>query len=289
MPVTSLINGIAADYVSVNDRSLHYGDGIFETILCNKQHLLYWQQHYQRLAQSAKKLKITCPDEQSLLNDIALLLKQNTQTKTTPAVIKIILSRGNSERGYAFPDDQQNTRMVLLSMLDTAYSSLITEQLGRAELFVCQQQLGINESLAGLKHLNRLENVMARNEWRHGKKHYVDGLMLNANQHVIEGSMSNLFAVKNGQLFTPDLKLGGVNGIMRDMIIQLASVHAVPLSITNINMQQLLDMDELFISNSLLGMKSISKLGHVDFEQSTISQQIFTLLTDDRDNHAQAI
>ncbi len=151
------------------------------------------------------------------------------------------------------------------------------------KLFICKQQASINESLAGLKHLNRLENVMARNEWN---ADYIDGLMLNANQHVIEGTMSNLFAIRDGQLFTPDLNLSGVNGIMREIIIGLARKNNIETAVTDLTIDDLRAMDELFISNSLIGMKAVTKLGDSLYESRQLSDMFFAELLKTEETHA---
>ncbi|RKZ62182.1 MAG: aminodeoxychorismate lyase [Gammaproteobacteria bacterium] len=295
-PVNSLINGIASDYLTINDRSIHYGDGLFETILCNNNKLYYWSQHYQRLQASAEQLKIACPPEQVLLDDIAKLLDKNkpgskSGSKLEAAcAIKVIVSRGAGERGYQFSKNTAASRFILLSALEADYSSLLSQQLLSGELFICKQQVSINENLAGLKHLNRLENVMARNEWNDkAKNNFIDGLMQNANHHVIEGTMSNLFAIKNKQLFTPDLKLSGVNGIMREIIIDLASKNNIKISIVNLTLDDLTAMDELFISNSLIGMKAVTKLGDSFYKDQTVTNMIFTELLNTREAHAQAV
>lgn len=284
IPVNSLINGIAADHLNINDRSIHYGDGLFETILCNDNKLYYWQQHFQRLQTSAEQLKIACPPEQVFLDDITKLLADDD---SLPAcVIKIIVSRGTGERGYKFSKNTSANRLVMLSSLDAGHSSVLSRKLLQGELFICRQQVSINEDLAGLKHLNRLENVMARNEWDAG---YIDGLMLNANRHVIEGSMSNLFAITGNQLFTPDLKLSGVNGIMREMIIDLARKNNIKTTVTNLTIDEISMMDELFISNSLLGMKSVTKLGDSLYKGQQVSDMIFSELLMTMDDYAQAV
>ncbi len=313
--VNCLINGVATDYLTISDRAIHYGDGIFETILCHNNILFYWHQHYQRLLTSAKKLQIACADEQTFLDDIRCLLSKNKQNNNETFVLKIILTRGSSERGYVFEKNITNTtrvfaknisskpgiftknitsnRLVILSTLDFNYSSLLTGKLSTGELFVCKQQVSINESLAGLKHLNRLENVMARNEWSAAgsdkNNKIADGLMLNANQHVIEGSMSNLFAIKDNQLFTPELSQSGVNGVMRDVIINLLEKNKIQLSIVNINMDELLAMDAIFISNSLIGMKSINKIAMIQYHDNSLLNRIFKLLLNTRDAYAQAL
>lgn len=285
----SLINGVACDYLNINDRSIHYGDGLFETILCNDQKLYYWQQHFQRLYESAKRLKIDCPQEQLLLDDISKLLESynaGTDNSGSSCVIKIIISRGAGERGYKFSKDMTVNRLVFVSALEADYSSILSRQLESGELYVCKQQVSINENLAGLKHLNRLENVMARDEWNAS---YIDGLMLNANQHVIEGSMSNLFAIKDKQMYTPDLRLSGVKGVMREIIIDRAAKNNIKTSVTDLTIDDLYAMDELFISNSLIAMKAVTKLGDVLYSDQPVTRKIFIDLLNSKEDYAQIV
>lgn len=282
----NLINGIASDYLTIDDRAIHYGDGLFETILCDVGKLYYWPQHFLRLQQSAEKLKIPCPSQQSLLDDIKKLLTDNHTDVGSACVIKIILSRGAGERGYMFPKKVSANRLVSLSALNADYSSLLSKKLLSGKLFLCEQQVSINENLAGIKHLSRLENVLARNEWQDD---YIDGLMCNANRHVIEGVMSNLFAIKDKQLFTPDLALSGVNGIMREVIMPLAKKNDIDVIIKNLNVNALFEMDELFISNSLIGMKSVTGLVDVTYNKPHVSNIIFDALLNSMEDHAQVI
>ena len=285
--VSSLINGIETDFLNVYDRAVQYGDGVFETILCQGNKLYYWPQHFQRLSVSADKLKIDCPQQQVFLDDIKRLLLTNKTTDNSSFVIKIILSRGVSERGYKVDDKTQANRIVLLSPTPTEYSSLLSERLLQGALFICQQQASINENLAGIKHLNRLENVMARNEWQdNDKQSYIDGLMMNANQHVIEGSMSNLFAVKGNKLYTPQLKQSGIKGVMRDVIIDITRRNDLSLSITKLTLDELYEMDELFISNSLIGIKSVTKLADSHYQQK-MTTMIFEQLLKTKDEHVE--
>jgi len=289
-PCNNLINGIASDYLTIDDRTIHYGDGLFETILCCAGKLYYWQQHFLRLQQSAEKLKISCPSEQLLLDDVKKLLDDNRDDKKderqSVCAIKIIISRGAGERGYAFQKNVSVNRLVSLSALNTDYSSLLSKKLLAGKLFLCEQQVSINKNLAGIKHLNRLENVLARNEWQGD---YIDGLMCNANQHVIEGTMSNLFAIKGKQLLTPDLAFSGVSGIMRDVILRLAKKNDFDVIIKNLDVNALFEMDELFISNSLIGMKSVTGLIDVTYNKSHVSNIIFDVLLNSMEDHAQVI
>ncbi|MBT8134252.1 MAG: aminodeoxychorismate lyase [Gammaproteobacteria bacterium] len=282
-----MINGVATDHLLISDRSIHYGDGLFETILCSDNRLYYWPQHYQRLRTSAEKLKIVCPDEQTLLQDITELVSSNGAAEHR--VIKILLSRGLGERGYSYTRDISANRMVLLSGLNASYSSILNGTLLAGELFICDQQVSINESLAGMKHLNRLENVMARNEWHDRKAAFIDGLMLNADHEVIEGTMSNLFAVRDGQVFTPVLDRSGIRGVMRDAIVELAAKNRLPLSEARLTVEDLLTMDELFITNSLIGMKRVTKLGDTIYKDFAVTDLIFKTLLVSIKDYVQAV
>lgn len=284
-----LINGIPAEFLNINDRAIHYGDGLFETILYQNGKLLYWKQHYQRLQSSADKLKMVCPDELLLLNDIENIL--NDTAANTILAIKIIISRGAGERGYQFKAGNSLTRIVMASAIDTDYSSLTATRLLSGNLFICEQQVSINEGLAGIKHLNRLENVLARNEWQTNATNnkIIDGLMLNANHHVIEATMSNLFVVKDGRLITPGLKQSGVSGIMRDVIIDVASKNKITTTVTDLTMEEVITMDECFISNSLIGMKVVNNIADHKFPSDSIAKLLFSNLLGTIEEHAQII
>lgn len=287
---STLINGVAASHIDVNDRSIHYGDGLFETILGKNDTLFYWTQHYRRLQSCAERLGLNCPDEQVFLSDIRYLLQHKEDAFPDVYVIKIILTRGSSERGYVIPKKITENRIVLLSAVAADYPSLISGQLITGELYVCKQQVSINENLAGIKHLNRLENVLARNEWRDSDNDsFIDGLMLDADQHVIEATMSNLFAVKDNQLYTPDLRRSGVNGIMRDMVIDAAKRNGIQVSCLDLSLDELFDMEELFISNSLMGIRSVSKMAHSSYADQSITKIIFKDLLHTKDNHVEVV
>jgi len=301
-----LINGVYSEYLNVMDRSIHYGDGIFETILCltpespaatdtgtvekdvGSIKLCYWRQHYQRLQQSAKRLQLDCPDERVLLADIKKLLQHDMPSQA--CVIKIILTRGAGDRGYVYPKRQAENRIVSASAIDAGYSSILSGHLLTGELYLCQQPVSINTGLAGLKHLNRLDNVIARNEFAARKDGpYIDGLMLNDDSAVIEGSMSNLFAVSGDLLITPDLHRSGINGVMRDVIIELAHSNQIDVRVRELKSDELLSMDALFISNSLIGMKAASRLLDMDYEQSQMPVRLFEKLQQTLEDHVQVV
>ena len=289
--INNLLNGVATDYLNINDRAVQYGDGIFETILCDKNKLYYWEKHFQRLRLSAEKLNIPCPEESLLLNDITQLLSGAENEEADSYAIKIILTRGTGERGYRYTKNLNPNRIVSLSRVESKYSSLLSNNLLSGALFLCEHQVSINENLAGLKHLNRLENVLARNEWNDAASastqgsEIIDGVMLNANQHVIEGTMSNIFAVKKQQLFTPCLMLSGVNGIMRNVVMELAAENNIIVTNVNLSLNELLTMDEVFICNSLIGMKAVTTFLNTTYTDTPITQKIFQALLISMNNY----
>jgi len=283
-----LINGVATDYLSVDDRAIHYGDGLFETILYQNRQLYFWPQHYLRLKQSADKIKLTCPDESSLLGDIENLLSEVEDEHAY--AIKIIITRGSGQRGYQFPKKPTVTRVITISPIEIDYSSILSRKLLSGDLAICEQQVSINENLAGLKHLNRLENVLARNESSIiNNSNIVDGLMINANQHVIECTMSNIFFVKDKILYTPKLNLSGVQGVMRDAIIATAINKNIDVSISDMTTEMIKGMDEAFITNSLIGMKVVNHLADTSFTRQNVTEDIFNTLLENKDSYVQVI
>ena len=252
---TIIINGNPQQYIAASDRGLAYGDGLFETIACVNGRLQYFSQHMQRLQKGCERLLLPIITEQQWLDDIRQLA-----IGEQPMVIKLMLTRGSGGRGYNMPPAIQTTRIVSLHPWPD-YSPQLKTQGGR--LVVCKTPISTNPALGGLKHLNRLDNVLARAEWDDAD--IIDGLMLDAQGHVVEGTMSNIFAVDNNGIYTPPISQAGVEGVMRQQVILLAkklaySCEQVPLSIIH-----LMNMDEVFITNSLLGICPIRQLADTQF------------------------
>lgn len=174
------------------------------------------------------------------------------------------------------PEMQKPLRVVMVAPLadysDNKYKNGIN-------LKLCKTQASINPSLAGLKHLNKLENVIARNEWQ--DRSYAEGLMLDCDGYVIEGTMSNVFAVKNNSLYTPVLKRAGVNGVVRQRIIELAKNNDIIVQQINIKLDNFYAMDEIFVTNSLLGLCPVKQVEDRRFKPGSVTRQLMTLLQQD--------
>lgn len=248
-----LVNGIAANQVNCSDRGLQYGDGLFETIACKAGKLLLWKVHMKRLQQGCERLNIPAINAEIWLEDIRKLVNKNEN-----CVIKLIITRGESGRGYVAPTDPIPTRIVTSHPWPNYPSENVEKGI---RVRVCHTQISVNLSLAGLKHLNRLDNVLARNEW--ADESFVEGLMLDDQGYVIEGTMSNIFAVKNDVMYTPMIKRSGVKGVMRTEIIHMASQNNIKLIETDFKLHELVEMDELFMTNSIIGIWPVHELeGH---------------------------
>jgi 4-amino-4-deoxychorismate lyase len=260
-----LVNGTIQTHIEISDRGLQYGDGLFETLTVNNGKPVFLTQHLNRLTNGCQRLQLPEPDTDLLQAEIQQLC-QNTKQ----AVLKIIITRGSGGRGYRQPDAIHATRVLSLHPFPVYPDSYATQ--GITARF-CHTRLGLNPTLAGMKHLNRLEQVLARAEWQDDSVQ--EGIMLDINERVIEGTMSNLFYRKNKQLYTADLTQSGVAGIIRGMIINHESVIEHYFT-----QDELLDADEVFVCNSVIGLWGIKQLAHRTFAIGTSTQQLQHWLTE---------
>jgi len=247
-----LINGEEKTTINVSDRGLQYGDGVFETMAVQNGKINLWQDHWQRLQSGCERLLITLPDKKTIEKEITLLCKKNSESKF---VIKLIVTRGEGQRGYRFSKEQNVTRILNAHKWPDYPEKNTTE--GVAVRY-CDAIISENPGLAGIKHLNRLEQVLARNEWNNNM--YQEGLMLNLHDDVIDGTMSNIFLVKDHKIITPDLSLSGVAGVMRKNIIKLAEKINITVRVENVSKSKLENADELFLTNSLFGIWPVKSL-----------------------------
>lgn len=254
-----LINGEYAETVSVFDRGLHYGDGLFETMAVRNGKIHLWDAHWERLTLGCEKLSINLPNKEIFDNEIALLIK-NKSDNQDQYIVKLIVTRGIGERGYRYAEKQNITRILACHSWPNYPDSFQSK--GVAVRY-CETILSKNSKLAGLKHLNRLEQVLARNEW--DSDEFQEGLMLTDDGHVVDGTMSNVFAIKENMIFTPELSLCGVTGVMRKTVIQIAKKLGLPVYEKTFTKSELEQADELFLTNSLFGIWPVSVMAKTRF------------------------
>jgi 4-amino-4-deoxychorismate lyase len=246
-----LINGQYGDSISVQDRGLNYGDGIFETIAVVNSQPLLWKQHLHRLRLGCKRLKIFALNWQQLQSEIATLLVNQSN-----CVLKILITRGCGGRGYKITESVITPNRILSLHPLPQYPKSWWETGIQARL--CHTKLAINPALAGIKHTNRLEQILASTEWN--DPNIAEGLMQDTNDNWICGTKTNLFLIKDNTLLTPTLYNSGVKGVMRSVVIQQAKLHGIKVIQRNINIVDIKQANNIFVTNSIIGIWPIKKL-----------------------------
>lgn len=263
-----LVNGVETEQISATDRGLQYGDGLFETIAVVDGKLEFWGRHMARLQRGAEKLSIPLPPEELFLAEAEQLVGSDGSSRS---VLKITITRGSGGRGYRPPESPAPTRILALSPWPEYPAEYYKSGV---RLHLCETRLGSNPLLAGIKHLNRLEQVMARGEW--SDPDIAEGLMVNGEDHIIEGTMSNIFFVRGGEVITPELTRCGVAGVMREMLIEQLQQDGISVTVRPIHLSELSEMEEAFCSNSLIHVWPVRQIGDKQF---SVLDPIVTHLT----------
>ncbi len=259
-----LINGQPGSTVPFTDRGLSYGDGLFETIAAYGGRPRFWERHMRRLESGCRRLKIPMPDPVELRAEAAAVADHSGRT-----VLKILVTRGGGGRGYRPAQVAEPTRIVARYPWPEFPVAWHAEGITAR---VCDTRLGCNPALAGVKHLNRLEQVMARAEW--DDPQIAEGLMLDTDGRAIEGVMSNLFMVRGGTLVTPDLSRCGVAGVIRGWVLDTAGMLGISAKVADIRLEDLWTADELFVTNAIAGIWPVRKVDGHGFPAGTITRQM---------------
>lgn len=243
--MTELIINVSTE----NDRGLQYGDGLFETIAVASGKPWLLEEHLKRLHESSITLGLYDADNFNIINEIEHIVKE--KCKDLPRhVIKVMLTRGVGGRGYAPPSKTTLNCIVSVSEFPRYPTHL---HKGGGTLIRCKTYASTNPSLAGMKHLCRLENVLARQEWQSAD--ITDGLMATSDGQLIEGTMSNVFVLRQGQWKTPHLTMAGVNGVMRRRILDTGFASEDTMLIDEVQ-----HADAVLICNSVMGIVPIKQL-----------------------------
>jgi 4-amino-4-deoxychorismate lyase len=261
-----LINGAKQSKISIFNRNIQFGDGLFETCVIENKKILFWVNHFARLNKGCEQLKISRVDESVWLSDVKKALSLCSYDR---CVVKLILSRGESLRGYGFKDDIKPVRAVIVSELQkvTFNKSFCLEY--------CQSGYDSNPKLAGIKHCNRLEQVLARAGLKSD-----EGIMLDENHNVISVTQGNIYAIHSNTLITPKLDKCGVEGTRRDVILDLAKLLGIKVKVDTLSVKELGQANEVFISNSIIGIQSISQIGDISFSENLITKKIKDAFTE---------
>lgn len=258
------LNGEPTQSPLAADRGLQYGDGVFETIAVKAGRALLLEEHLQRLTTGLERLELSGIDIAALRDEIRAAI-----TGTETGVLKVIVTGGATARGYARSSDTVPTRILSLHDLPGHPVEYWGDGIS---LKICETRLGRNPKLAGIKHLNRLEQVLARGEW--DSSDIADGVMLDIEDNAIETVNGNLFIVFGDTVLTPCLAHSGVAGVMRAAVLDACEKRQQKIEIRAFTTHELLAADEVFVTNSVIGVWPVNKVDDVSFRVGTVTSQI---------------
>ena len=249
------IDGVVSDVIAADSRGLAYGDGVFRTLLAIDGVVQRFDAQYARLAADAAALELDAPDAATLHADSQAVLADSGLAQ---AALKWMLVRASGTRGY------RSTTRTCMRIVSAAPAPVYPPALWRdgAVADIAPFTLAMQPRLAGLKHLNRLELVLASRDWPDGID---ERLLCDAEGFLVGGTRSNLFWLKQGALYTPALDRCGIRGMMRGEVLALAArvglaVHEVREPATTLH-----DADEVFICNALIGLWPLRRIGTQDY------------------------
>ncbi len=268
MLLASWVDGKPVAVLPVDDRGLAYGDGLFETVRVRAGRVALVDGHLQRLVRGAEMLRLPL-DVEALLAETRAFLAEQVAAGRPDFTLKILLTRGSAGRGYQ-PLPEAVPRRLLLAFPSRVWPAEYSRD-GIA-LHECRTRLGLNPALAGIKHLNRLEQVLARAEWDDPR--YAEGLLLDIDGRVIEGTMSNLFLVHDGVLVTPRLHRCGVAGVMRSFLLARALTLGIAVAERDVAREELDGADELFVCNSNVGIWPVRELGSRRYTPGELTRRL---------------
>jgi 4-amino-4-deoxychorismate lyase len=261
------INGEVKDAIALGDRSFQYGDGGFTTMLVVGGEVQLWSYHQERLAACLTALQIMHPDWTQVYQWVKRAI--DIQPTQVMCGIKIHISRGIGGRGYSVEGFGLPTVTISVFQFPTHYRTWIESGIA---LGICHKRLGLNPMLAGHKHNNRLEQVLLKAELE--QRSLADGVVLDLNDHVIESTMANIFWFKKGVLHTPNLEQAGVAGVMRRWVIEQANLINTTVRMSCYKLDDLLSADEVFLTNSLLGVAPITAIENQVFEIGSVTHRL---------------
>ncbi|WP_163833904.1 aminodeoxychorismate lyase [Spartinivicinus ruber] len=263
------LNGEVVATLPATDRGLHYGDGLFETIRVENNQPVWWLQHLERLLKGCRCLSIVIESgvvEQELKAFI-------TSQIASHGIVKLMVTRGSGGRGYNSTGANHPNRLLLWYPLPKYPVSYFLQGI---KLYDCQTRLGQQPVLAGLKHLNRLEQILARQEWTDNQ--FAEGLMLDLNQHIVEGTMTNIFWVAESEVQTPALTYSGVAGVCRQFVLEQAAQLGLTVKPGEYKVAALARAKEVFVCNSVIGVWPVTGYRHWNWPVGKLTQQLQALI-----------
>lgn len=252
-----LVDGQPATVIDARDRGLAYGDGVFRTIKCLAGAPLWWRDQFDILRRDCTALALPVPDGDTLRDEVGRV------TAGADCAVKILVTRGSGARGYAPPAGNPPTRIVMASALPPmAQAGAPSDVAAR----LCQLRLAAQPLLAGIKHLNRLENVLARAEWNDPA--CFEGLLCDAGGQLVGGTLSNLFWLEGNTLCTPPLDTCGIAGVTRARLLRRAARLGLGVRFERRQPAAILAADEVLIGNSLIGIRRLARIDDTELSDA---------------------
>lgn len=263
-----MLNGVEANTISVMDRGLMLGDGCFTTLQIRDSALQLWPYHWRRLVECCQRLQISLPSEDSLVSRLMKLADGQHLVCG-----KVVLTRGIGGRGYSPLGCHQLNELLTIQPFPEHY--LQWRQQG-VKLGVCQQRLGSSSMLAGLKTLNRLEQVLLKAEIE--QSGWPEAIVLNEGGSVIEGVTANLFWRRDCVLYTPDLSRCGVRGVMRAWVMEQMAALGLRIEVVAEPLSSMMKADEVFITNALMEVVPVTGINDAEYPDHALARQLQGLL-----------
>jgi branched-chain amino acid aminotransferase len=248
----SLVAGEEAR-ISVDDRGLLFGDGLFETMRSYGGKVFRMDRHLGRLFDSMETIRIRLPyDTKELEEAIYATIRAN---HLPDAYIRLTITRGAGGRGLDPPESSCPTVVIVAREL-IPYSAHLYH--AGMKVDIARNARSLPSPLSRLKSLNFLNNVLARIEAR--ERGTDEAILLNSNGFVSEGTVSNVFLVREGVLITPDVESGILPGITRETILDLAREKRISLEERLVNTTELFEAEEIFLTNTLMEIMPVSEI-----------------------------
>ena len=245
-----LIDGSPGSALDPLDRGLLYGDGLFETMAVIDGRIPLWSRHLERLQTGCAALGFDSPPAariERMLDEVCVDRRR--------AAARLTVTRGTGGSGYRPPAGATPACIVEGRSWPEYPAMLWTDGI---RLRTCSTRLAVGGPLPGVKHLNRLEQVLARAEWEDTA--VTEGLLLDADGFVVEGTMTNIFVQEGSRLVTPPVDRCGVAGVLRALVMESAGQAGLLVSEQRLRLPRLLRADAIFVTNAVVGLWPVREL-----------------------------
>lgn len=268
--MTVLVNGKPATAVSVLDRGLQFGEGVFETIACLNGRPRFLALHLERLEFGCERLGLQLPAQSEIEAEVRGLV-----SGVGRAIIKLLVTGGEAvTRGYSRSGSERATRITIRYPWPNEDPTLLHDGVMTRTL---SMRLGENPRLAGLKHCNRLEQIVARSELAHSPL-LAEGILFSSSGNLVSGTMTNVFLVRESVLLTPRIDQCGVSGVMRRVVLREARQLGVPTRECELRAENLRAAEEVFLTNARIGIWPVRSLDDRSLTPGPLTRHLQTML-----------